>query len=307
MEDWYYTRDGLQQGPVNLETLRDLAAKGELKPQDMVWNASMTDWVPSSEVDGIFSRPIEAGPTVAPGSAEQSTGEMLEIEPGSEPIDVGACIGKAFQLTKDKFLPLLGVLVVYIVVSIAIDVALGAIDAATGMGGSETVEIFGQTTTQENPSLINLLVSNVLSIFLSLGMVRIGLNIVDGKEFTIGQLFSGGPHLVSGFLASLLFGLMVLVGCLLLIVPGIYLALRFGPYMNAIVDRKMGVFDSLSYASQLTTKNRGNLFVLALANIGIVLAGVLALCVGLFFAYPLVFLSWIIAYRWMQYGRRVVQ
>jgi hypothetical protein len=34
------------------------------------------------------------------------------------------------------------------------------------------------------------------------------------------------------------------------------------------------------------------------------LAGCLALCLGLFFAMPVMWLSWIVAYRWMQYGHR---
>ena len=37
------------------------------------------------------------------------------------------------------------------------------------------------------------------------------------------------------------------------------------------------------------------------------IAGALALLVGLIFAYPVVWLSWMVAFRWMQYGRRAIE
>jgi uncharacterized membrane protein len=97
---------------------------------------------------------------------------------------------------------------------------------------------------------------------------------------------------------------MVVVGLVLFIVPGIYIMLRYGQYMTAIVDRNMGVMESLSYSSSITENNRMNLFVLILMTIAIAIAGCLALVVGLIFAYPVIWLSWAVAYRWMQYGHR---
>ena len=47
-----------------------------------------------------------------------------------------------------------------------------------------------------------------------------------------------------------------------------------------------------------------NLFLLVLLAVVIMFAGCLALVVGMIFAFPVVWLSWIVAYRWMQYGHR---
>jgi uncharacterized membrane protein len=100
---------------------------------------------------------------------------------------------------------------------------------------------------------------------------------------------------------------MIFIGFLLFIVPGVYLLLRYGQFMSAMVDRNLGVMDSLTYSSSITTNNRLNLFLLGLLAIAIIIAGVLALLVGLIFAYPVVWLSWMVAYRWMQYGHRAAQ
>jgi hypothetical protein len=137
-------------------------------------------------------------------------------------------------------------------------------------------------------------------------MVRIGLNVVSGKAFSVGMLFGQGDKLFRGFFGGILFGIMVAIGLLLLIVPGIYLALRYGQYMNAIVDKNMGIMDSFAYSSRITENNRMNVFVIALFAILISVAGCLAFIVGILFAYPMTVVMWIVAYRWMQYGGRTV-
>jgi hypothetical protein len=52
---YYYSKDGKSLGPVSLEELRQLAASGQLRPQDMVWNKDAGQWRPASSVAGLFS------------------------------------------------------------------------------------------------------------------------------------------------------------------------------------------------------------------------------------------------------------
>ena len=161
---------------------------------------------------------------------------------------------------------------------------------------------FGQTQTTGSP--LNIIVSQTLSIFLSLGLVRIGLNLVSGKEVSVAMLFGEGRKLLRAIVASILFGIMFAVGLLLLVVPGVYLALRYGQYLTAIVDRDLGIMDSFKYSSSITTNNRLSLLGLWLLCLLVVLAGALACFVGLIFAMPVAWLSTVVAYRWMQYGHR---
>ena len=162
------------------------------------------------------------------------------------------------------------------------------------------------TTYQQNGSPLSIIISQVLSLFLSLGTMRIGLNLVSGREVNVGQLFGEGGKLLRAIGASILFVLMVAIGLVFLIVPGVYLALRFGQYMKAIVDRDLGVMEAFAYSSSLTTNNRLNLLLLSLLCMLIVLGGMLLCGVGLIFAVPVVWLSSVAAYRWMQYGHRAV-
>lgn len=327
MSDWFYTKGGQQQGPVSFQQLKIIAGDGSVDPQnEMAWTSGMSDWQPMSSIEGLAPAtaatpeapaPDPSNPYAAPASgwaaAEIPTGTALEeIVPGSEPISVGACVKRGFDITKRNFGTIILVGLTYFAVVIAASAVFTAMDSALGFtppAKDVQIDEAGGFTrvnwTATGP--IDGIFSQVLSIFLALGLARIGLNLVSGNDVSVAMLFGGGRKLLPAIGASILFGLMVGVGILLLIVPGIYLALRYGQFMNAMVDRDLGVIDSLKYSSSITTNNRLNLFLLALLSIAIVIAGALALVVGLIFAYPVVWLSWMVAFRWMQYGNRVTQ
>jgi hypothetical protein len=55
MADWYYTKDGQQQGPVTSAQLRQLAQSGELQPTDMVFKEGGSQWVAASTIANLFS------------------------------------------------------------------------------------------------------------------------------------------------------------------------------------------------------------------------------------------------------------
>lgn len=320
MTEWYYACGGQQSGPVTFEQLGELARSGGLDAtKDLVWTSSMKDWTSAGQVPGLFVVPTHPGmpaadpsnPYAAPKStwsaaAPAAAGTLLEIAPGSEPIDVGACVQRGFELTKRQFGTILLVGVVYFGIFIAMSSVLGFIQglfsvvAANGRGAPgnaapDAVAMAGMIVSQ--------VISQVFSMFIGLGLTRIGLNLVSGKAVSVGMLFGEGGKLLRVIGATFLFGLMVSAGVLLLIIPGVYLALRYGQYMVAIVDRDLGIMDAFSYCSSLTTNNRWNILVLALLSMVIIFAGMLACGVGLIFAGPVVWLTYMVAYRWMQYGR----
>ena len=105
---------------------------------------------------------------------------------------------------------------------------------------------------------------------------------------------------------SILLGLMVMVGLLLFIVPGIWLGLKYGQAMTALVDRNCGVIEAFKCSSKITEGHKAKLMLLGSAALGIILAGLLALVVGVVFAYPVAGLAWVLGYRWMQLGRQAV-
>lgn len=144
--------------------------------------------------------------------------------------------------------------------------------------------------------LINI-ASMAVSMIVGMGVISVYLHLHRGERPPYKEIFSKA-HLFWRFLwASILYGVMLLVGFLLLIIPGVYLALRFGFYQFLIVDHERGAVESLKESSRLTESVKWKLlgFVLLLGLINI--AGVLALLVGLFFTIPTTVLAVVYVYK----------
>ena len=135
---------------------------------------------------------------------------------------------------------------------------------------------------------IFLIVSIVIGTIMELGFLKIVLNFADSKPSTISTLFSitSARTVINYFVADTVFGVLVIVGLFLLIVPGIYLALKFQYYQYLIVDKDMGIIDAFKKSSRLTEGVKWELFKFDLTLILIGIAGALALMVGLVLAIP---------------------
>lgn len=83
--EWYYSKDGARLGPVPSQRLKELAASGELGPNDLVWKEGLTEWKPASTLKGLFpaSQPKPAGPPPLPS---QSATVPPQLPPESLPV-----------------------------------------------------------------------------------------------------------------------------------------------------------------------------------------------------------------------------
>jgi uncharacterized membrane protein len=150
------------------------------------------------------------------------------------------------------------------------------------------------------PELIASLVSIVLSIFASLGATTFALRAHDDVAgVQIGDLWNPQPFW--RFLGvEVLLAIIVFVGFLLLIVPGVIAAvgLGFSPFL--VVDRANGPIEALKESWRITKGHKWQLFLLGLVIIGINILGLLALVVGLLVSIPVSWLAVTHAYRTLQ-------
>jgi hypothetical protein len=75
-QDWYYSANNAQMGPISASELRKLALNGTLKPTDLVWKDGMAEWTPAQSIKGLFApppatapKPVAERPTPASGPA----------------------------------------------------------------------------------------------------------------------------------------------------------------------------------------------------------------------------------------------
>ncbi len=70
---WYIAQNGRQCGPLAPSELQRLAALGQLKPQDLIWNERLPNWLPAQSVApewfGQPARPAVIAGNVAPSAA----------------------------------------------------------------------------------------------------------------------------------------------------------------------------------------------------------------------------------------------
>ncbi|MFH1233046.1 MAG: DUF975 family protein [Patescibacteria group bacterium] len=141
------------------------------------------------------------------------------------------------------------------------------------------------------------IVSQILGLIIGMGLIRITLKFCDNKKGEFSDLFSCFPLFFKYLLGSILYGLIVLGGMILLIVPGIIWAIEFQFFGYFIVDKGLGPIEALKKSSAITKNTKWDLFLFSLLLIGINLLGILCLGVGLFAAIPTIMVATAFVYR----------
>jgi predicted RNA-binding Zn-ribbon protein involved in translation (DUF1610 family) len=184
-----------------------------------------------------------------------------------------------------------------IIQNIVVMVAAGAGKQARGPGQIMDFSVF----------LIVILVSAcllsasffVIALYLLAGMQRFVQRVVFKNRAEIAEIFTGGPYLMRFIGGSLLFSIMIAVGSIAFVIPGLALGLMFWPYLHIITDRQVGVMESFERSRELTRENLWSGFMLLLLTVLINLGGLMVVCVGLVFTVPFTMLMHCVAYSAM--------
>lgn len=137
----------------------------------------------------------------------------------------------------------------------------------------------------------------VAGTIVSIGMINIALKFLDGQKPEFNDLFSFKPHFWKYLGASVLTWLVVWAGMILLVIPGIYWAIKFQFYGYFVVEHKCEPDEAMRRSSRITKDVKWKLLwfgiVLALINV----VGALCLFVGLLVTMPLTLLAFSSVYR----------
>ncbi len=141
------------------------------------------------------------------------------------------------------------------------------------------------------------LIGILLRIWLNYNFLVIIIRLFDGVKPAWRDLFVWHDEMPAYIGASILYILIVTLGLLVFVIPGIYLAIKYNFYCFLIADKKFDAFDALKASGQLTEGVKWSLIGFSVASFGVVLLGLLALLVGLIVAVPVVSLAYIVVYR----------
>lgn len=131
------------------------------------------------------------------------------------------------------------------------------------------------------------IVAVVLESTVTMGFIKVALMVHDGVKPEISNLLDCLPLFFRYFFASVLYGLIVVLGILLLVIPGVIWGIKYMFYGYFIVDEGRGPWDAIKASGAITRGAKLDLFLLWLVLAGINLLGLLALGVGLLVTIPL--------------------
>lgn len=163
---------------------------------------------------------------------------------------------------------------------------------------SSIISLFG--TPAESSTIGALAVSLISLIISSLFMLGYYKNIfqtIDGEEPQFSAYGQESRKVFTYLIANIIYACIVILGIVLLIIPGIYLAVRLQFYTALIVEENAGIIDSLKRSWTLTEGLTWPLFLILLTSIGIAIIGCILFFVGLFIAIPLTYMMQCYVFR----------
>jgi hypothetical protein len=174
--------------------------------------------------------------------------------------------------------------------------------------------------------ILSMFAGFVVQAWLGIGLTLAMIKIARGQPVSFTDVFSGGRFLLTALLAwvvhkvaiavPIAVAVGVIVGGILLlenqsgvaafllflVVSGmaglvfIFLAARLSMYFYLVIDRDAGVFESLQESWRLCRNQVGTIILVYCVEFAVFLAGLLAFCVGLVFAGPLICLLETVTY-----------
>ena len=157
-------------------------------------------------------------------------------------------------------------------------------------------------------SILMSLLSMVVTLFFELGAFALFLKLVrTGQEGKIEEIIGQKDIFLQAFIGTVIYYILMVIGFILFIVPGVYVAVRFLFLPYVFVDQKLGWQEALKEASRLSEGNRFNLFGFVLILIAMNIVGALLLLVGLLVSIPLSAIAMAMAYEHLKKEKSGVQ
>jgi uncharacterized membrane protein len=138
----------------------------------------------------------------------------------------------------------------------------------------------------EKLTVLNIFITGAISV----GTATFFLRIVRGQQERLEDIFEGfKTNYTASLVAVILTIIIVMLGFVLLIVPGIILALGLSQTFYILADDKqISGIDAMKKSWSMMDGYKVKYFLLCLLYIGMAIAGALALIIGLLFVIPLI-------------------
>lgn len=206
-------------------------------------------------------------------------------------------IGEAWTLLKPSIAPWVGAILIVGVIQLVF----------VGLQTSLTPRNAQGLQQPGAMSFLLQIISTIVSVFLTGALFKMAIQHVKTGRAEIGEMFNIGDIVVPLFVASILVGLITIVGIAACIIPGIIAALGLSMTTPLVVDQKLGATEAISRSWAMMKGNLLSFLVLGLV-LGIInLGGMLACGVGLLVTAALSQLALALVYKDLFLGGNINQ
>ena len=122
------------------------------------------------------------------------------------------------------------------------------------------VAVFGLAASGADPSVAAILnivfqiVITLVALPMSIAVMIMGIRHAENRSVSAGEIFRHFGTMGTLFLAYVIMTILILIGLLLLVLPGIYLFYAYMFAMPLIVEKKMGAWHALETSRKAVTK-----------------------------------------------------
>ncbi|RLT92994.1 hypothetical protein [Ketobacter sp.] len=233
-----------------------------------------------------------SAPNAALVDSNESGGSLQAGIEGNYSVELSDILSESWQKTKGSKRYILGAGILMYVISFVVIAVVTAIS------------MFAIGTDPESPGPMAILIQVVLQILFmalilpfSAGIFVMCLKQVQGVQPEFGDLFSCFNKTGKLLGCMILMYIMIFIGYLLFIIPGIYLNFAYILAIPLIVDRDMGPWEALETSRKAITKHWLSVFLFFIVLTIIMLVSMLPLFIGLIWSVPLMAIAMAVLYR----------
>lgn len=218
--------------------------------------------------------------------AESSANELVDYD-----VSLGAVLREAWEKTnglKGSFWAAGGMVFLAMLVVNIIGTLLGVGGALMG-GDSAGASIAVMLVLQ--------LVMMAITYPLMTGVLLLGIHRAVDLPISYKSVFGYFAYTLPLIGAGILTIVLIMLGYVLLIIPGIYLSLAYMFVLPLIVEKNLGVWEAMEASRKAVTQHWFKLFFLFLIMMVIVVISVIPLGIGLIWTYPMMVAMMGVLYR----------
>ncbi|HEY2083384.1 MAG TPA: tetratricopeptide repeat protein, partial [Verrucomicrobiae bacterium] len=227
-----------------------------------------------TEVETIAQNPSSPGAQASASAfAEQAAARDYQL-------NIGHCLRRGWNLVKQNFWPLFGVNALVVIL--------------LAFMGSFSLTLSSSWPGAHFGSILSLLLSGPMLG----GLYLYFLKLMRGERPTLETVFSGfSTCFLPLFVGNLVMTLLVGLGFVCLILPGIYLSTAWLFSLVLIIDKRMEFWPAMELSRKVITKHWWKFLGFAIVLFLLKLTGIIMCIIGFFIAGPIVYAAFLYAYE----------